>query len=983
MTARRRTTTPKQGKSQADSPNAALPPVSESLPPHEDPLAHLVNTQPLMSAALPQLAAVKQVDRMLSPDDEADSDLTTPEQLLRVADLARAELAARELARRDFLTFVKRTVPDYDAGWVHEDICRRLQKFIDDVVNKRSPRLILAMPPRLGKSQLASICLPAWALGNYPFLDFIAASYGQSLSEGFSKKIKSLMDTPDYQTTFPETRRNPKDDSIETWSMAPSRKLRRPGTFVAAGRGSGITGKGAMCFPAGTLVMTEIGPLAIETLCRLVDKPRVLSYNHANSSTEYRVVQATLSRTVSTIHTVKTAGGRVISATGNHPFFTEEHGYREAAGLARGDTVYVLTQEAPRLDTVQSMLHGPTQSGCGADVPLVCEGVHEEAPRSGESEASRADGQLLQYRVQSSASRREERAGAEGVHAMRERLHAAYRLVQSMLRGLQGRSHPQGRENTGTPAVPGVPDNVPAKVAQDHNVFAGLRQPNAQQSAARGRERQLQGVGERAVHSAVQAHEAAYQGARSAPVRSMRSDTNVGGASLRREQGQQHARELDNAVQALPYAAPQVCRDTVSTVTEVSGCAVEVYDIQVEGNHNFFAEGILVHNCLVIDDPIADAEEADSKTVKEGLWDWYTSTARSRVAPGGGVLVIQTLWADDDLAGRLMQLMKDEPEADQFEVVLYPALAEEYEYQHRTSREIVKMPSPAEETPDALPPQHTIADYILLRSPGDALHPSRYDAAAYHKIKATLPTRWWSALYQQNPVPDDGAYYKKEWFRYAPLPPLPDRRHWTVNIAWDFAISEKNTNDYTVGSVALHADDDTVLGVDQVRFRSGDADTIVKAMIQLMKKWHVPGTLMRVGVEDGQIWRALSGTLYKALKKERLYHFAGCIEVLRPITDKLARGRALQGRLQTGTFYLVSPSGQASDAPPWCEVMRNEMVRFPAGKHDDICDSWGWNMQMLVGKPAPRPAKKKNEKSWRDKLKKLTADGRAKSFMRA
>jgi hypothetical protein len=82
---------------------------------------------------------------------------------------------------------------------------------------------------------------------------------------------------------------------------------------------------------------------------------------------------------------------------------------------------------------------------------------------------------------------------------------------------------------------------------------------------------------------------------------------------------------------------------------------------------------------LSIDDPIKNHEEADSLLVREGLWDWYGSTAYTRLAPGGGVLVIQTCWHDDDLAGRLQQAMqagKDDPDVDQFEIIKYPAVAE-------------------------------------------------------------------------------------------------------------------------------------------------------------------------------------------------------------------------------------------------------------------------------------------------------------------
>jgi len=93
--------------------------------------------------------------------------------------------------------------------------------------------------------------------------------------------------------------------------------------------------------------------------------------------------------------------------------------------------------------------------------------------------------------------------------------------------------------------------------------------------------------------------------------------------------------------------------------------------------------------CLLIDDPIKNAEDADSADIREKLWDWYGSTAYTRLAPGGGVLLIQTSWHDDDLAGRLQMAMKADPDADQFEIVKYPAVAEHDEWLDLTTDQIV------------------------------------------------------------------------------------------------------------------------------------------------------------------------------------------------------------------------------------------------------------------------------------------------------
>lgn len=350
-------------------------------------------------------------------------------------------------------------------------------------------------------------------------------------------------------------------------------------------------------------------------------------------------------------------------------------------------------------------------------------------------------------------------------------------------------------------------------------------------------------------------------------------------------------------------------------------------------------------NILTIDDPLKNAEEADSADTREKLKDWYDSTAYTRLAPGGGVLIIQTFWHDDDLAGRLQVAMAADEEADQFVVVKYPAIAEDDEYLDEETDLIVLGAPPAKGR--------------LLRLKGEALHPARYDLQKLNRIKRTIQPRFWSALYQQNPVPDDGDYFLKEHFKRGPLPNV---QRANVFIAWDFAISIKQQNDYTVGTVGMQDEDDVLHVAEITRFKSNDAFFIVEAILNQCARWYSPGLLL--GFEDGQIYRAIEALLKKRMRERRMYP---SIVVLKPISDKLARARPLQGRLQQG---MVSFNDNAA----WFDAARTEMLRFPAGKNDDQVDSLAWMAHLAIGHEPPQKLRKKQEKSWKDKLG-LTAQG--------
>jgi predicted phage terminase large subunit-like protein len=363
---------------------------------------------------------------------------------------------------------------------------------------------------------------------------------------------------------------------------------------------------------------------------------------------------------------------------------------------------------------------------------------------------------------------------------------------------------------------------------------------------------------------------------------------------------------------------------------------------------------------LIIDDPVKDDEAADSETIRQKHIDWYGTTSMTRVSPGGGILVIMTRWHDMDLAGRLLSIEKEmreagtpEDEYDRWEVISYPAIAEDDEYLEADGSISVGNPRKPRKK---------------LRSKGDALHPARYDLPKLVKIRNQLlriNPRHWNALYQQKPVPDDGEYFQRSQFRYHDMPSdwwRDPHRDLYIVAAWDLAIGQKQTNDWTVGVVGAIDYDDNIYLLDVIRGKK-DGKEIVDAVVSVQKTYNP----MRTGIERGQLSMALRPMLEDKLKHDRVpINFD---ETLKPISDKQARARTLQGKLGLGKIWL--PKGQ-----PWAEVLVGECLRFPTGEHDDQVDALAWLAIMCANmQPPQRPVSKVEISSWRDNLHEYLGTG--------
>ncbi len=304
----------------------------------------------------------------------------------------------------------------------------------------------------------------------------------------------------------------------------------------------------------------------------------------------------------------------------------------------------------------------------------------------------------------------------------------------------------------------------------------------------------------------------------------------------------------------------------------------------------------------IIDDFCRNRADADSSTLREKTFDWYTSSFYTRLAPGGGILVIATSWHMDDLMGRLLESERT-GEGDAWKVISYPAIATHDEDKRKT---------------------------------GEALHPDRYPLEQLEKIKAALGSRDWEALYQQNPVPDGGAIFQKTWLQYHTLPihdPKSMYRQFDKTlISWDMAFKDNEDSDFVVGQVWGRKAAQYFL-LDQVRGRMGFTATL-EAFKRLAEKW--PQATEKL-VED----KANGPAVIDSLKR----YVSGIIPI-NPDGSKSARAHAITPLFEAHNVFLPDVS-----IAPWIRDYEAELLQFPASAHDDQVDATTQALRRLMTRP--------------------------------
>jgi len=295
---------------------------------------------------------------------------------------------------------------------------------------------------------------------------------------------------------------------------------------------------------------------------------------------------------------------------------------------------------------------------------------------------------------------------------------------------------------------------------------------------------------------------------------------------------------------------------------------------------------------VIIDDPVKNRAQAESRTMRDNVWDWFNDDIYTRLEPGASMILIQTRWHEDDLAGRLLKQSADGGEV--WEKVDLPALAE-----------------------DGDP---------LGREIGEALWPERYSTEALEAIRRQQGTYSFSALYQQQPVPSDGGLFKREWFQHIVSRP-------PIGLAWargyDLAVSTKTTSDHTA-SFRCAFD------------RSGNlyiADGFRRRIEYPEQRRYVIDRVREERNTSHGIEKALHGqALVQDLRQDPKVR-GRPIEAIRVDADKITRALAWAGLAEDGKVILVQGT--------WIDDFVDEVCSFPYGAHDDQVDAVSLAVRML------------------------------------
>jgi len=311
----------------------------------------------------------------------------------------------------------------------------------------------------------------------------------------------------------------------------------------------------------------------------------------------------------------------------------------------------------------------------------------------------------------------------------------------------------------------------------------------------------------------------------------------------------------------------------------------------------------------LIDDPFKDAKEAKSYTVREGVWEWYGSVFYTRKTPTAKICVIMTRWHEDDLAGKLLESMK-ENNSEQYTVLNLPAICD---------------------NPNEVDAAVLEELGLEARKIGEPLDGNRYDVPMLNRIRLTIGEKAWNALYQGKPSPDEGELFKVANIKI--LKAIPTNVIRWVRY-WDKAGTEGGKGAQTAGALVGITSANEVILADVIsgRWAAPEREKIIKQTAEL------DGKKVHVWVEQEP------GSGGKESAENTVRNLQGYTCKIEKVTgDKVTRAEPLSCQVEIGNFYVVE-----GDYLHGQEGAMQQFRMFPNGKLKDMIDATGGAYNKLT-----------------------------------
>lgn len=350
---------------------------------------------------------------------------------------------------------------------------------------------------------------------------------------------------------------------------------------------------------------------------------------------------------------------------------------------------------------------------------------------------------------------------------------------------------------------------------------------------------------------------------------------------------------------------------------KIKGGAASVDRVELDKGSTLFFVGVGAGitgrgaSLILVDDPVKSRKEADSPTLREQLWNWYTQVLATRLmTEKGAIVIIMTRWHEDDLVGRLTDPTNpcySEEEAKNWHIIDLPAIAGDND--------------------------------TLGRKPGEVLWPERFSLDYFDAIRRT-DQRGFQALYQGRPTPEDGSFFKatsiNTFQRMAEIPPHETLRFYGAS---DHAVSSLQGRDKTCLMVVGVDPHDNIYVMPDIYWGNGSTDQVVEIWLQMMRKYKP----QLWWAERGQITKSIGPFLRKRMIEEGIYC---AIDEITPIGDKQQRAQSIHARMSMGKVRFPQFTR-------WFGEARDQILKFPQGVHDDFVDTLAY-VGLGLSKQAPR-----------------------------